>query len=152
MCGHVESRPLEQTSETAPPQRSRAETMGSLAQTVDIAAVPSPARQLVGFVVVYVGNKPAGVFFPLYNGETLLGRAGGGHQTAIALNAPSVSARHAEIRCDAGRKTYSLHDLGSRNGTERNGTRLRSGESCPLEDDDRITLGLVSIVVKILPQ
>jgi pSer/pThr/pTyr-binding forkhead associated (FHA) protein len=150
MCGHVDTPALSQTTDGTP--RRPAETMGSLAQTLDIEGVPQLPRILSGFVAVYVGDQPAGVFFPIYAGETLVGRAGGGHQAQIALNAPSVSARHAHIVCKPTSGLATLHDLGSRNGTELNGVRLHAGEERPLADNDRIKLGLVTMVVKLLPR
>lgn len=154
MCGHVSEAPLERTAENRPKQRRRAETLpkGSLAQTLDIDSIVGAERTLAGFLAVYVGNIPAGVFWPLYSGENLLGRAGGGAQAEIALNAPSVSARHAKILCNPAVNSCVLHDMGSRNGTEHNGKKLRAGQSRPLKDDDKIKLGLVTLVVKLLPR
>ena len=139
------------TTDMGPGKRPRAETMGtSLAQTVDLEAAGANVPQtLAGFLAVYIGDAPAGVFFPIYRGETLIGRVGGGHQAPIALNAPSVSARHAQLVCS--KQACTLVDLGSRNGTEVNGERLRPRESKPLADNDRIKLGLIRMIVKLLP-
>lgn len=152
MCGHVQDTPLTRT-DSPPNKRKRARTMekGSLARTMDIAAIDGVEKQLAGFLAVYVNDRPAGTFWPIYSGETLLGRAGGGAQADVALNAPSVSARHARIFANPAAGTFSLHDQGSRNGTEVNGNKLRAGESCAIEDNTTIKLGLVTIVVKLLP-
>ncbi len=154
MCGHVQAVPSERTTESPPQQRQRARTSskGSLAGTVDVDGLSGTDQVLVGFVAVYVNEQPAGVFWPIYSGETVLGRAGGGQQADIALNAPSVSARHARIVANPGAGPYTLHDAGSRNGTELNGVKLRAGEGQPLRDDANIKLGLVTLVVKLLPR
>jgi pSer/pThr/pTyr-binding forkhead associated (FHA) protein len=155
MCGHVQKTPPVRTTEQPPKrQRQRAETMpkGSLASTIDVDALSGVEQQLVGFAAVYVNDRPAGVFWPIYSGETLFGRAGGGAQPEIGLNAPSVSAKHARVFANPVTKTFTLHDMGSRNGTELNGTKLRSGEAKPFEDNAVIKLGLVTIVVKLLPR
>ena len=52
------------------------------------------------------------------------------------LDSPSVSRRHAEIRWD--RNQFVLTDLGSKNGTLRNGVPVTSS---PLEPGDVIVLG-----------
>ncbi len=154
MCGYAQPEPLHQTTEAPPRRRARAETLpkGSLAQTIDIESVGTAERTLAGFLAVYVGRQPAGVFWPIYSGETLLGRAGGGAQAEVALNAPSVSARHASIFCSPSTGLYTLVDHNSRNGTEHNGHKLRPGETKALQDDDQIKLGLVTVVVKLLPR
>lgn len=125
---------------------------GSLARTVDMANLEGLEQQLVGFAAVYVGGVPAGVFWPLYSGETLFGRAGGGNQPDVALNAPSVSARHGRLFANPAAGTFTFHDMGSRNGTEVDGVKLRAGEAKPIADNATIKLGLVTIVVKLLPR
>jgi hypothetical protein len=153
MCGHVQPAPARRTTQVAK-QRQRARTMekGSLASTVDIGSTEGIEKLLVGFVAVYVNGRPAGTFWPLYTGETMLGRVGGGQQADIALNAPSVSARHARIFANPADGTFTLHDQGSRNGSELDGVKLRSGGAMPLGDNAEIKLGLVTLVVKLLPR
>lgn len=64
-------------------------------------------------------------------------RFGRGEENDFVLKDRFVSARHAEVgRSDAG---YVLRDLGSTNGTFRNGMRIE-GE-CPLSAGDRIGIG-----------
>jgi len=59
----------------------------------------------------------------------------------IQLNDPNVSRRHAEIRQEE--TSYSIVDLGSTNGLEVNGQRVRQAK---LEDGDRIVIGSTEAV------
>jgi len=56
----------------------------------------------------------------------------------IVLGDASVSSRHAEIRGDSGR--YSVHDLGSSNGTKLNDARIQASE---LNNGDILSFGAV---------
>jgi FhaA, N-terminal domain/FHA domain len=68
----------------------------------------------------------------------VLGRA---QDCDIQLADPNVSRRHAELRQEE--TSYWIVDLGSTNGLEVNGRRLRQAK---LEDGDRITLGSTELV------
>jgi FHA domain len=87
---------------------------------------------------------------PLHRAVTLLGRS-----TPAASAGPDldlgpedadrrVSRRHAELTCRPG--ATEVTDLGSANGTYRNGTRLEPGTAVPLRDGDRLTFGAVIAV------
>jgi hypothetical protein len=69
---------------------------------------------------------------------TVLGR---GQDCDIQLADPNVSRRHAEVRQEE--TAYWIVDLGSTNGMEVNGQRLRQAK---LEDGDRINLGSTELV------
>jgi Protein of unknown function (DUF3662)/FHA domain len=68
----------------------------------------------------------------------VLGRA---QDCDVQISDPNVSRRHAELRQEE--TSYWLVDLGSTNGMEVNGQRLRQAK---LEDGDRITLGSTDVV------
>jgi FhaA, N-terminal domain/FHA domain len=59
----------------------------------------------------------------------------------IRLSDPNVSRHHAEIRQEGA--TYWIVDLGSTNGLEVNGRRVKRAK---LEDSDRVTLGSTELV------
>ena len=59
----------------------------------------------------------------------------------IRLNDPNVSRRHAELRQEG--TSYWLVDLGSTNGTEVNGSRVRRAK---LESGDTVTIGETELV------
>jgi hypothetical protein len=75
---------------------------------------------------------------PVSKRVTVLGR---GQDCDLQLADPNVSRRHAELRQEE--TSYWIVDLGSTNGTEVNGRRLRQSK---LEDGDRITLGSTDVV------
>jgi hypothetical protein len=68
----------------------------------------------------------------------VLGRA---QDCDVQISDPNVSRRHAEVRQEE--TSYWIVDLGSTNGMEVNGQRLRQAK---LEDGDRITLGSTDVV------
>ena len=68
----------------------------------------------------------------------VLGRA---QDCDVQLSDPNVSRRHAELRQEE--TSYWIVDLGSTNGMEVNGQRLRQAK---LEDGDHITLGSTDVV------
>jgi hypothetical protein len=75
---------------------------------------------------------------PVDKRVTVLGRA---QDCDIRLADPNVSRRHAEVRQEE--TSYWIVDLGSTNGMEVNGRRLRQAK---LEDGDRLTLGSTDVV------
>jgi pSer/pThr/pTyr-binding forkhead associated (FHA) protein len=66
---------------------------------------------------------------------------GRGQDCDVRLSDPNVSRRHAELRQEE--TSYWIVDLGSTNGLEVNGRRLRQAK---LEGGDRITLGSTDVV------
>jgi pSer/pThr/pTyr-binding forkhead associated (FHA) protein len=66
---------------------------------------------------------------------------GRGQECDVQLSDPNVSRRHAELRQEE--MSYWIVDLGSTNGMEVNGRRLRQAK---LEGGDRITLGSTDVV------
>lgn len=86
------------------------------------------AAPAASYALVYPGGR-----VPLHGGVVALGRA---RECEIHLADPNVSRRHAEIRPDAG--FYSIVDLGSTNGTELNGQRIKHAR---LSDGDVIAIG-----------
>jgi DNA-binding winged helix-turn-helix (wHTH) protein len=79
----------------------------------------------------------------LVEGEHLLGR---GHESAIYLDAPSVSRRHARLHLAHGHAV--LEDLGSRHGTFVRGERLTGPQR--LDDGDEFSLGSVVLTLRVL--
>jgi hypothetical protein len=75
---------------------------------------------------------------PLDKRSVVLGRS---RDCDIRLSDPNVSRHHAEIRQEGA--TYWIVDLGSTNGLEVNGRRVKRAK---LEDSDRVTLGSTELV------
>jgi pSer/pThr/pTyr-binding forkhead associated (FHA) protein len=81
-----------------------------------------------------------GTLFPFRGSELTLGRSS---YASIVVNNPRASREHAVIR-SAGSK-LEVMDLGSRNGTLVNGTRITTPQR--LEAGDRIQIGVDVIEV-----
>lgn len=104
---------------------------------------------LVGFLVTFQ-NEPTGKFWPIRSGRLSLGRAGVDHEAEIALHDASTSARHAHLSSDPSTGLAYIEDAGSRNGTFVNEQRLQPGAQHQLHDNDRLRLGSITLVVKLL--
>jgi pSer/pThr/pTyr-binding forkhead associated (FHA) protein len=104
---------------------------------------------LIGFLVTFQ-NEPAGKFWPLRSGRTSLGRAGVDNEANIALHDAGSSARHAVIQGDPSTGQAFVEDGGSRNGTFINEQKLSPGSQRQLQDNDRLRLGSITLVVKLL--
>ena len=87
---------------------------------------PPPASLHIG------GRK-----YELARERTVLGRS---RDSDVQLADPGASRRHAEVRREG--DAFWIVDLGSTNGMEVNGRRLRQAK---LEDGDRITIGSTEI-------
>jgi DNA-binding winged helix-turn-helix (wHTH) protein len=72
---------------------------------------------------------------PLAEGDSLIGRDAG---AAVRIDSPEVSRRHARLTVHG--DVVTVEDLGSKNGTYRNGRRLKGRER--LADGDEIWIGL----------
>jgi hypothetical protein len=110
-----------------------------------------PARVVVRLILTESGY----VFELAGKSEYLLGRRDSqvGLTPDVDLTdwngaASGVSRRHAILHVENG--IVCIEDLGSRNETVRNNTRLLSGKLYPLSNGDIIQLGVISLSVTIL--
>ena len=78
--------------------------------------------------------------FPITRSKLVMGRHS---RCDVRVAVPSVSERHCEIMVDG--EVLKLRDLGSGTGTFHNGARV---EQAVLADDDRVTIGPVTFVVR----
>lgn len=129
----------------------------------DSAAHPSYVRTVYGFGYRFVGEliidtraaHPAPRLKPclitesrelaLMEGTNVIGREPG---ATIHIDSPGVSRHHARILVTQGEVT--IEDLGSKNGTHVNGTRITQPER--LSDGDLIGLGAVRLTFRIQSQ
>lgn len=103
-----------------------------------VAASPG-ARELRAFLYSFHSDA-AGAFWPLFSGNTSIGRAESGEQLDIEINDPTTSSRHCVLSSEApGRMT--LQDTGSTNGTFVNDQPIGYQGTAELRDGDRIRLG-----------
>ena len=81
--------------------------------------------------------------FDLHQGENLIGRD---YRSAVRMDEPSVSRRHAVIIVE--RDGATIEDLGSRNGTFVGGRRIHAAA---LANTDAITFGSVGAIFYVMP-
>lgn len=79
---------------------------------------------------------------PLLEGVNVIGRAA---DAAIPIESPGISRHHASIVVTLGEAT--LEDLGSKNGTYLQGSRITA--PCRLSDGDEIRLGAVVLTFQV---
>lgn len=82
--------------------------------------------------------------FFLMDGPNVIGRA---PEASVQIESPGVSRLHARIRIENGVAT--LEDLGSKNGTHLNGTRIDSARV--LADGNEIRLGTIVLTFRSAP-
>ena len=80
----------------------------------------------------------------------VVGRAGVENEADVALPDASASARHAVVQGDPSTGQAFVEDAGSRNGTFINEQKLDKGNQRQLHDNDRLRLGSITLVVKLL--
>jgi hypothetical protein len=86
----------------------------------------------------------AGKRYPILNSRTVIGR---GSDADITVNDPGISRKHVEILWDGSRA--EVNDLGSTNGSQLDGVRVRKA---PLPPDSVIDIGKTRIVFRVLAQ
>jgi DNA-binding winged helix-turn-helix (wHTH) protein len=127
----------------------------------DTAARPQFLRTVYGFGYQFVGDVTASTGatrseesrpklwllferrqLPLMEGVNVIGR---GADAAIQIDSPGASRHHARIV--VARSEATLEDLGSKNGTELNGTRITTARR--IFDGDEIRLGAILLTFRI---
>ena len=101
---------------------------------------PPPVAPVLLPAALWLIDQSTGRRYAMRPGITTIGRSG---DDDVVLDAPSVSAHHAEIRYENGR--YILYDRGSTNGTFVNGRRI-SGANM-IKTGWRLRVGDVELVV-----
>lgn len=94
-------------------------------------------------------NDPSGAFWPIYSGRLQLGRSAA-EGIDVVLGDASASSRHASVHGDPSTGQAFIEDDHSRNGTFLNEQRMGSGERRALRDNDRLRMGNITFVVKLL--
>jgi len=94
------------------------------------------------FVLAVIDGEDQTIAHRISKAETVLGR---GDEADLRLDDDLVSQRHCLIRADAA--ICTIVDLGSRNGTQVNGRRLRDGVAHRIRNLDEIRVGGTSLFV-----
>ncbi len=101
-------------------------------------ASPAPATEPASRFVLTHGDR----LIALPEGETVIGRE---PEAGVSIDSLHISRRHARIVVSAGRAM--LEDLGSKNGTYRNGRRLTT--PAELAEGDEIGVGHDVLVFRL---
>ena len=106
-------------------------------------------RALAGFLVSY-DQSEFGVFWPLYQGQNVLGRKGASAGLDIEIDSPTTSSRHAVVYASARPGRLKIEDAGSTNGTFLNEAPLERSKKFELRDNDTLRFGGFNVIVKII--
>lgn len=129
----------------APPQRPSTHPVAADPDFVD----PHAPRSLAGFLVSYEGNE-LGVFYPIYQGQNLVGRKGAAQGLNIELEHGTTSSRHATLFASARPGRVKIEDMGSTNGTFVGDLMLERGKKHELKDGDVVRFGGYVTIIKIV--
>jgi pSer/pThr/pTyr-binding forkhead associated (FHA) protein len=99
--------------------------------------------------VSYEENEK-GIFWPVYQGKNLVGRAEAAEGLDIEIDHPTTSSQHAMILAAARPGRLILQDLGSTNGTFRGEEKLPPEAKHELSDGMAIRFGGFPVIVKII--
>jgi pSer/pThr/pTyr-binding forkhead associated (FHA) protein len=107
------------------------------------------SRSLAGFLVSY-DTSEFGVFWPLYQGQNVVGRRGAAAGLDVEIDHPTTSSRHALIHASARPSRMKLEDTGSTNGTYVGDQQLERGRKHEVRDGDVLRFGGFSVIVKLV--
>jgi pSer/pThr/pTyr-binding forkhead associated (FHA) protein len=122
------------------------------------AAAPAPAaavavdpslRVLAGFLVSYEATE-LGVFWPIYQGQNIVGRKGAAPGLDVEIDHPTTSSRHAVIHATARPGKLRIEDPGSTNGTFLSEHMIDKNKSHDLRDGEAVRFGGFNVIVKII--
>jgi pSer/pThr/pTyr-binding forkhead associated (FHA) protein len=99
--------------------------------------------------VSYEGSE-LGTFYPIYQGQNLVGRKAAAPGLAIELEHGTTSSRHAMIYASARPGRVKIEDVGSTNGTFIGDLMLERGKKHELKDGEVVRFGGYVTIVKII--
>lgn len=106
-------------------------------------------RVLSGFLVSYETTE-LGVFWPIYQGQNIVGRKGAAPGLDIEIDHPTTSSRHAVIHATARPGKLRVEDPGSTNGTFLGEHMIEKNKSHDLRDGEAVRFGGFNVIVKII--
>ena len=109
----------------------------------------SGLRVLAGFLVSYESTE-LGVFWPIYQGQNVVGRKGAAPGLDIEIDHPTTSSRHAVIHATARPGKLRLEDPASTNGTFIGEHMIEKNKSHDLRDGEAVRFGGFNVIVKII--
>lgn len=113
------------------------------------AAADPSLRVLAGFLVSYEATE-LGVFWPIYQGQNLIGRKGAAPGLDIEIDHPTTSSRHAVLHATARPGKLRVEDTGSTNGTFLAEQLIEKNKPLDLRDGEALRFGGFNVIVKII--
>lgn len=104
---------------------------------------------LAGFLVSYEATE-LGVFWPIYQGQNVIGRKGAAPGLDIEIDHPTTSSRHAVIHATARPGKLRVEDPSSTNGTFVGENMIEKNKPHELRDGDSVRFGGFNVIVKII--
>jgi len=127
-----------------------AATPPDLGEALDPDQVPPDApRVLAGFLVSYEDNAK-GIFWPIYQGKNVVGRAGAADDLDIEIDNPTTSSIHAVIYAAARPGRLKIEDSRSTNGTFLSDEKLGCEKRHELVDGAALRFGGFPVIVKVI--
>jgi hypothetical protein len=120
-----------------------------VAAPVAPTAADPTLRVLAGFLVSYETTE-LGVFWPIYQGQNIVGRKGAAPGLDIEIDHPTTSSRHAVIHATARPGKLRVEDPGSTNGTFLGEHMIDKNKSHDLRDGEAVRFGGFNVIVKII--
>jgi pSer/pThr/pTyr-binding forkhead associated (FHA) protein len=105
--------------------------------------------KVAGFLLTY-DVETRGAFWPLRVGDNRIGRKGADAALDIAIDHPTVSSNHALIYVEPQGGVAQIEDQRSANGTMLHEKTIAGQGRREIRDGDRIRLGAVNVVVKLV--
>jgi pSer/pThr/pTyr-binding forkhead associated (FHA) protein len=106
-------------------------------------------RTLAGFLVSYEASE-LGVFWPIYQGQNVVGRKGAAPGLDVEIDHPTTSSRHAVIHATARPGKLRVEDPGSTNGTFLGEHMIDKNKAHDLRDGEAVRFGGFNVIVKII--
>jgi pSer/pThr/pTyr-binding forkhead associated (FHA) protein len=106
-------------------------------------------RVLAGFLVSYEATE-LGVFWPIYQGQNVVGRKGAAPGLDIEIDHPTTSSRHAVIHATARPGKLKVEDPASTNGTFVGENMIEKNKPYELRDGESVRFGGFNVIVKII--
>jgi pSer/pThr/pTyr-binding forkhead associated (FHA) protein len=141
---HKAAPPPKPTNPPAAPQHSVGQATRD-PEHVD----PNAPRALAAFLVSYEGNE-LGTFYPIHQGQNLVGRKGAAPGLNVEIEHGTTSSRHAMLLASARPGRVKIEDVGSTNGTFVGELMLERGKKHELKDGDVVRFGGYVTIVKIV--
>lgn len=110
---------------------------------------PGALRSLAGFLVSYE-QSDLGMFWPVYQGQNVIGRKGAAPGLDVEIDHPTTSSRHAVLYASARPARMKVEDTGSTNGTFIGERALERGRRQELRDGDVVRLGGFTVIAKLI--